>query len=719
MADQRLEYIISAVNRAQGAFRQLETDLRRAGVTQQQFNDAARRGGAQSRQSLAQTAQAATATSRAVQRMGQAGTLAFAALQRSMNSARSGLQAFSTVAQQAARLATSSLAVGLASVSTVMALLAKRGVDVNVSLQRTAAGLAVLLGSTRQAQGLLGALRQEARTSAFEFVDLAQWSRQLIAFGFSAREVLPTLRALGDAAAGLAGEDGAGALLGRLVLAVGQIRAKGVLQGEEALQLTEAGIPVRDLLRIPPGTDVADAGLTADRALPQLLAGIQRRFGGLQSQAVNTIPGLLSNINDALNDFSATITETFSGRVQGGLQSALRALNGLMTSAAGGRIIEGLSAAFDALGRVLGWVADQGGRVTQWLSELVTRENIAVFVSNALGLLQTLGDRLLKLFGVDLKKALDPNTIKTYFDAFGQMIANLINTVFGLGRVWNEVKMMVATFAVESGFRVNDFIQDTMRGFRKLFFGVQRDIHLLSQSILDAFITISRALNEVRIFGQKPFNINVDGDGGLQKQSGAAYMRAWRASQAMQFVDDEEKEAKRAQAAREATLNAADPFRNVPAHVRIADAFLGRGRNTSAQAAFWADFERNRQGIARFLFAGSARPETEATAGVPPAMLLGGGGGGSSVTTVPPLWPPQGMMPPQVMPTTDPFAPTTLPDGRVVSRVAAMQMGGGAGGGSAQIVINVEGMDPRRIAEIVERELSRQFAPAFPGPSGF
>jgi tape measure domain-containing protein len=67
----------------------------------------------------------------------------------------------------------------------------------------------------------------------------------MLAMGFSAKEVMPTLTAIGDASSGLGlGAEG----LDRITRALGQMRAKGKVSAEEMLQLTEAGVPAWAIL---------------------------------------------------------------------------------------------------------------------------------------------------------------------------------------------------------------------------------------------------------------------------------------------------------------------------------------------------------------------------------------------------------------------------------------------------------------------------------------
>jgi tape measure domain-containing protein len=238
-------------------------------------------------------------------------------------------------------------------VSTAMALFAKRGIDTNLLLRKTEATMTTLFRSSEKAAAFMGALGKEAATSAFELVDLAKHAESLAAFGFRDFEILPMLRTLGDVARGDEEK------LQRLAMAFGQIRAKGVMQGEEALQLTEAGLPVREMLKLPVGVDFGDAKLSADKAIPQLLKAMQERFGGLQAGAVETLPGRISNIQDALNNLSATATTGLLAGLTEGAGKLLDFLNGIEESVAGRQLLKVITDGFTAVGRAAGALAAQ------------------------------------------------------------------------------------------------------------------------------------------------------------------------------------------------------------------------------------------------------------------------------------------------------------------------------------------------------------------------
>jgi len=80
-----------------------------------------------------------------------------------------------------------------------------------------------MLGDAQRAEVFLSQLADFARDTPFEFPELLEASKRMLAYGFAAEEILPTLRAVGDASAGL----GAGAQgIDRITLALGANQSK-------------------------------------------------------------------------------------------------------------------------------------------------------------------------------------------------------------------------------------------------------------------------------------------------------------------------------------------------------------------------------------------------------------------------------------------------------------------------------------------------------------
>lgn len=169
------------------------------------------------------------------------------------------------------------------------------------AMEQNTVAFKTFLGSTELATKYLGDLQKIAADTPFELPGVTEAGKKLLAFGFDAKQSLDMLRTIGDTAAGLGqGTEG----IDRITLALGQIKAKGKVMGDELLQLTEAGIPAYTILADKLGLtskqvkNIGDAGIDADTAISALLDGMNEKFGGLSQKISDTKQGMMSTIRD-------------------------------------------------------------------------------------------------------------------------------------------------------------------------------------------------------------------------------------------------------------------------------------------------------------------------------------------------------------------------------------------------------------------------------------
>ncbi len=191
-------------------------------------------------------------------------------------------------------------------------------ISLNSMLQTAQIGFATMLGSAEKAQKFLEDMADFAVKTPFEYSELLEAAKRMLAYGFAAEEVLPTLRAVGDASAAL----GSGSVgIDRITLALGQIRAKGKLAAEEMRQLTEAGVPAWHILAEAMGTTVPELQkmvskglIPGHKAVEMLTAGMTKRFGGMMASMEDTWQGVTSSIKEIWRMTVGTLTQNlFSG----------------------------------------------------------------------------------------------------------------------------------------------------------------------------------------------------------------------------------------------------------------------------------------------------------------------------------------------------------------------------------------------------------------------
>lgn len=216
-----------------------------------------------------------------------------------------------------AAMTASNIAVaGIAGIAASLGALGIKAVQAAGSFQQTQAAMTNMLGSAERAQSLLSDLQNFAAKTPFEFNDVAAATQKFLAFGFTAEQVIPTLTAVGDAAAGVGlGKEG----VDRVTLALGQMAAKAKVQSDEMLQLTEAGIPAWQMLAdkigvsVPQAMDMVSKGaVDAQTGLQALVGGMEEKFGGMMEQQSSTITGTWSNMMDGLSQTAIAVGQQIS-----------------------------------------------------------------------------------------------------------------------------------------------------------------------------------------------------------------------------------------------------------------------------------------------------------------------------------------------------------------------------------------------------------------------
>jgi len=177
--------------------------------------------------------------------------------------------------------------------------------DIAGDYEQTQIAFETMLKSAEKANKFLQEASTFANKTPFEFPELINSSKLLLAFGFDAKNVLGILGTIGDTASGLgAGSEG----IDRITRALGQMKAKGRAQAEELLQLQELGVPANEILQEElglTGAQIANIGnesIESAKVIDALLRGMDKRFGGMMTNQSKTAKGMMSTISDTLKN---------------------------------------------------------------------------------------------------------------------------------------------------------------------------------------------------------------------------------------------------------------------------------------------------------------------------------------------------------------------------------------------------------------------------------
>jgi tape measure domain-containing protein len=184
------------------------------------------------------------------------------------------------------------------------------GIKTAAGMEQARVGFTTMLGSGKKADAFLKQTADFAASTPFEFPDLVVASQRLLAMGFSAKQIKPVLTAAGDAVAAMGGGK---EQIDQVTMALGQMKSKGKIAGDEILQLTEAGIPAVKILAaqyhktVPEMQAMISKGeILSDKAIPKLVAGMEKGtkttkgFGGMMAAQSKTLVGQWSNLEDSL-----------------------------------------------------------------------------------------------------------------------------------------------------------------------------------------------------------------------------------------------------------------------------------------------------------------------------------------------------------------------------------------------------------------------------------
>lgn len=202
-----------------------------------------------------------------------------------------------------------SLTIGL---TAPIAAVATLGVNFNATKEQALVAFGVLLKSGEKAKQLFSDLTKFAAETPFEINGINQSTKSLLAFGVAQKDIIPTLKAIGDIASGT------GTPLNELAELYGKAKVQGRLFAEDINQLTGRGIPIIQELAKQFGVSddkVKELVESGKIGFPQLEKAFQSltkeggQFSGMMEAQSQTFSGRLSTLMDGLNTGLGKITE--------------------------------------------------------------------------------------------------------------------------------------------------------------------------------------------------------------------------------------------------------------------------------------------------------------------------------------------------------------------------------------------------------------------------
>lgn len=259
------------------------------------------------------------------------------------------------------------------------------GVKSAAGLESTHAAFTTMLKDAGKASDLMTELNDFAASTPFEFPELADAGKKLLAFGVASDDIVPQMTKLGDIASGL------GIPLGELSELYGKAKVQGRLYMEDINQLTGRGIPVIQEFAKQFGVSEGEVrGLVEQGKIgfPELQKAIDGmttsggQFEGGMLRQSKTFSGMISTFQDNLGMFARKLVgmNNDGTLVEGGIFDKVRgALAGFLDwlNANGDSIINGITGVVtvvvDGLSAMADWVGEYVvpafEEVYTWLAE--------------------------------------------------------------------------------------------------------------------------------------------------------------------------------------------------------------------------------------------------------------------------------------------------------------------------------------------------------------
>lgn len=198
------------------------------------------------------------------------------------------------------------------------------------AIENAKTSLSVMMGDAGKASKFMDEVLAFAKTTPFAFPDLAETARNLIAFGMDEAKVVPTMKAIGDAAAA-SGKGSEG--LNQVASAFGDMQIAGYLGMDQINRLQAGGVPALKILANQFGitTDemkkkISDGKVDSVKAIDQLVMGMQKgtkgvagetaQMAGIMEETKKNWTGSVDSLKSSISSTMATLLEPVKPHIQ-------------------------------------------------------------------------------------------------------------------------------------------------------------------------------------------------------------------------------------------------------------------------------------------------------------------------------------------------------------------------------------------------------------------
>jgi tape measure domain-containing protein len=205
---------------------------------------------------------------------------------------------------------------GLAGLAAGALVGAKKILDLGAAMEQTRVAFSVMFGSADKGNEMLDLMNEFANVTPFTNDQVIQAGKTLKAFEFEAAAIAPTMKILGDVAAGT------GSNIGDLATIFGRIKGNTRIQGEELNQLIDRGFNPLNFIAKKTGKSMAvlrkemsKGQISFDMIQESFVAATSKggQFENMMAKQSETFTGLTSTIKGKLGALFAEGGEGLAG----------------------------------------------------------------------------------------------------------------------------------------------------------------------------------------------------------------------------------------------------------------------------------------------------------------------------------------------------------------------------------------------------------------------
>jgi len=332
-------------------------------------------------------------------------------------------------------------ALGVVAGGAGLVSLGRQVIEVRGQFQQLGIAFETMLGSKEKSDKLMNDAVSFAAKTPFTLTDVATNIKQLMAMGIETENVMDTMKALGDVAAGVS------VPISRVAINYGQVAVMGKLQGRELRDFAMAGIPLIDQLaknlgksknEIQDMVTAGQIGFPLVEAAFKSMAGEGGQFYNLMEKQNASVTGQISNLTDKWEVMLNEIGKSNEGVIYSGISG----LSGLISN-------------YDTLLDVLGGVITVYGAykvavmLVTYEQKLASAANLLVIESN--GFLVASEARVIaaKIRSTEAQKALNASMIANPWVIAAAAIAAVGYAIYQLSTYQTDLEKAISKTNLE------------------------------------------------------------------------------------------------------------------------------------------------------------------------------------------------------------------------------------------------------------------------------